>query len=174
MNFRRIKNKIWYSSIKFIDRFLEFFRHTYYYIRVHVWNTYHLIDVRGMDGYKWGWIDSDQLLLLASFKILSDYVELEDPRCGFNDYGLDPTDECYPKAQVLAEKEIRAIYDWWKFDRKHEHEAVEAWFVAYSKEKNPKKRLEKREIWFKLDCMKYTKDTDMLIRLMKVREKLWT
>lgn len=75
---------------------------------------YHIIDIRGQDGYTHGWIDKDRVLFLAAFKCLVDFIEGEQPiQC--SDDELDP--EC-----GLAQ--LRSLYEWWKFGRQKEHEEV--------------------------------------------------
>lgn len=54
-----------------------------YWIRTHTYNRYYIIDVRqpknspGQYAYGWGFIDSSRALVLANFKILTDFVEKE-------------------------------------------------------------------------------------------------
>lgn len=166
----------------------------YHWIRCHTWNRYHIVNVSGIDGYKWGWIDRDHVLLYASFVILSDFVEKEDPTVGLRtlaDYMCKCDDpECCShdndkncmlaatKAQIEREKEIRAIYDWWKVERPRDHEecrnildGVEVKFgddgVRLSDEK-------KSHSWYEREQELHKKDEEMLIRLAKIRQSLWT
>ena len=53
------------------------------------------------------WIDRDEVLLHASFQILVDYVEGEDP---FGVCGWDNSPD--------IAKEIKDLYNWWKVERK--------------------------------------------------------
>lgn len=128
----------------------------YHWIRCHMWNRYHIIDISGEAGYDWGWIDRDHALLLASFKILRDYVESEDPSAGAR---TDPEEDdpfAYVSAlQLEQEREVRALYDWWTVERpKHEAERIGMDFTVRAR----------------LD----DEDDEMLMRLIKIRQCLWT
>jgi len=63
-----------------IKRFVE---NVPYWIRTHTYNRYHIIDIRqpknspGQYHYRWGWLDRSQVLPLAMFNILQDFVENE-------------------------------------------------------------------------------------------------
>lgn len=144
-------------------------------------HRYHIIDISGQDGYDRGWIDRDHAMYLACFKILCDFVELEDPDIG-NRTLANYTSENYKpegdelaalEAQIADEKEIRYLYDWWTTGRRYLHEKarkqLDAAGPGIEKYKTPE-----FEAWCKemdrLDAM----DEEMLARLMKVRRRLWT
>lgn len=144
----------------------------YHWLRCHVWNRFHIIDISGEDWYDWGWIDRDHAMLLACFKLLRDYVEKEDPRVGLvevrssactaggcTSLGDNPiADDTFAhvhRSQLDAAREVRALYDWWTIDRPRELEAIDPadWHTRQLAE---------------------SKDDEMLMRLMKVRRYLWT
>lgn len=142
-----------------------------YWLRCHTFTKYHIIDIRGQDGYKWGWLDRDHAMYLACFKLLTEFVELEDPTVGQRteaDYrgDLDETEwlEFHRPSiipQLEREVEVRALYDWWKTGRKQEWDAC----YAASNLKETK--------WDEFTRLE-EKDEEMLMRLMKVRRSLWT
>lgn len=140
-------------------------RGAYHWVRCHVWNRYGIIDLaKHSNGYRWGWIDRDWAMYLACFHMLCEFVENEDPKVGtrtLDDYrpswvedDSEWLDRDHIQAQVDADKQVRALYDWWKTERPREHAVKD-----YSYQ-----RLET------LDA----KDEEMLQRLMKVRTCLWT
>lgn len=139
-------------------------RGVYHWVRCHVWNRYHIIDLRrhGDGEYRWGWIDRDWAMYLACFHLLCDFVENEDPEVGtrtLDSYRPDwvKNDSEWlgveqVQAQIDDDAEIRALYDWWKRGRAEDHKRYEASDWSY-------------KVREELDA----KDDEMLMRLMKVR-----
>lgn len=134
----------------------------YYWLRTHTVHRYHIIDIRGEDGYAWGWIDRDHAMLLACFKLLRDFVERENPTVGlggveaYEHEGMCDGEREMIANQVAREKEVRAIYTWWTQDREREraeHDDDRA-IGGYD--------------W------SFNRDQEMLLRLMAVRGSLWT
>jgi len=91
------------------------------------------------------WFDKDIVMLHACFQLLTDCVENEKLFTG----DIDWTDN---KEQINAKKEIEELYNWW----------------------NERKKQEENEKFNDLDKMQYEKDNEMLIRLIKIRQYLWT
>ncbi len=91
------------------------------------------------------WSDKDQVLLHACFQLLCDCIEKEKL--------LDFTDWDHNKSYRDAKKEIDELYVWWKKRAK----------AQQNNELDPV-------------CSEgqYEKDTQMLIRLIKIRKFLWT
>jgi hypothetical protein len=122
-----------------------------YWFYCHLIERFHIINLSGLQDYKWGYLDADFQLEMACFKVLMDFVEKADPKVGFNDEkyycseGEEPDEGI--KKQVAKEKEIREIYNWVK----------QKWHV--------------RSDW---DMKTYDETTQMLIRLMNVRSRLWS
>lgn len=108
------------------------------------WNKYHLIDCRNND-WKWGWRDQDERMLCGSFKCLEIFIEEEK--------GLEHFDWSERKE---IKQEIEFLYDWWKFKFDLERDSV---YENYSHEK-----VEAQE----------ERETEMLVRLIKIRRHLWT
>jgi hypothetical protein len=91
------------------------------------------------------WCDKDIVLLHACFQLLTDCIEIENLN--------ETTDWTQDDIIANAKLEIDELYNWWK-------ERV------------------KKEADGKLDPIwteeQYEKDSEMLIRLIKVRKYLWT
>lgn len=158
--------------------------HALYWLRTHTYNRYHILDLskaepENPDGYRWGWIDRDRLLLLACFKVLRDFVEQEKP---------------WPVADYLAEVEAKgngeveglrrqqanyeetmALYRWWtewRFAEYAEWESQrDAAYEAYKKEPESEAL---RQAWLDLEEKEHTRDDEMLRRLLAIRHYLWT
>lgn len=132
---------------------------------------HHLVDVRrpgcGSE-IKNNWIDRDELLLMAAFAVLCDFVEKEKP---FRFH--------YTKSRGDG-KEIYALYKWWTKQRGVEFKKAQALMdecgklapkVIGSTNKRYSKALNKA---FKADYALQKKDDRMLLRLVKIRNLLWT
>lgn len=91
-----------------------------------------------------GWIDPDLLILHACFQILADFLEKENP---FRLISWDHDEE-----HKEAKNEIVLLYDWWQ-KRKLLVEDIPTLNNRFASQN--------------------LEDTDMLIRLMKVRTFLW-
>lgn len=155
----------------------------YHWIRCHVWNRYHIVDIRGEDGYTWGWLDRDYVMLLACFKILKTFVEEEDPKIGLRtleDYRYEG-DDCMLeslKDQLERGAEVRALYVWWTETRPREHkecaDLLNTFEVSFGKKGINVSDEKKSHGWFERTQELDKKDEEMLIRLMKIRRSLWT
>jgi hypothetical protein len=93
-----------------------------------------------------GWSDKDMVILHACFQILTDCIEKEQLFTGHIDWAND-------ELHINAKKEILELYEWWK-------ERVQ-------KEQDD----EIDPIWTE---KQHYQDTEMLIRLIKIRGFLWT
>lgn len=131
-----------------------------YWLRAHTYNRYHILDMRTPE-YDWGWCDRDYLILAASFNILKAFVEeeyhgkftLEVPE---NDKGTDMED--YWIERCKFELEVKELYDWWTKGRWGEKKTLDdAEDFTY-------------DDMLSLDII----DNANLIRLMNIREYLWT
>ena len=166
-------------------RLFRWLDHVAYWFRTHTWDRYHMVDIRNRrNGYAWGWMDRSEGMLFAVMSMLVDFVEKER---AFEVVDWDSDDE-----HREAAREFREIYLWWTQDRKVEHDeherlADEAYkdfqfnFVpmpdGMQKMETPdetpeqkKSRDDVREAEDRLD----QKDTDMMIRLIRVRGAMWT
>ena len=139
-----------------------------YFVECHVFDKakYHKLDLRQPKdkdscwGYQHGWIDADTQLLFACFNILRTFVEVE------MDENLDPIpiDEDNFDNESVKERnkflqEVKELYDWWLVDREVDYKK---WIIDC--EMNS---FENQEAFFE-------KETEMLIRLMKIRGGMWT
>lgn len=123
-----------------------------YWFRARVWHRYHLVDVRGEDGYKWGYMDPCSKMYLACFKVLKEFILetgwKEHPPKIEDYYTLGPTgrptetckdSSCYGEerdwwdgekeqieGQITWQNEVWEIFCWWEFDRKKEWDRVDA------------------------------------------------
>lgn len=93
------------------------------------------------------WCDKDYVMLYALFKLLEDYVELEQPFLYINW-------EWHPE-YTLAKKEIVFLYKWWKRRKLH----------------NPEVHTDNGAL---ADANAVRIDTRMMQRLIKIRSFLWT
>lgn len=122
----------------------------------HTTRRYHIINLKGEAKYKHGWIDADDKMLLACFKILRDFVEREDPTVG-----LEPisSHRNLDEERLEARREIRRLYVWWTEEREREMEARRRDLLS----DNP------QAVSGGLD-----RDDEMLARLIRVRCYMWT
>jgi hypothetical protein len=154
-----------------------------YWFRSTIINKYHIIDIRNTGDYKWGYVDVSNKIWLASFKLLVEYVE--DEKC------FDHIDWTH---EPMVAKEIFELYIWWKIGRDLEWNKLREMYPRKSRslefEVTPEtKGLPKKDrlYTFKQDVdnetiLKYTerlgeleeKDTEQLVRLVKIRSHLWT
>jgi hypothetical protein len=119
-----------------------------------------------------GWHDRDKVILHAAFQCLVDFVEGEDP--------FKVTDWSSNKVHQMAKREIRQLYHWWMKDRPKrvsplnsvknvpdldELNSTAKKFAPWRKACQEQAQCDKR--WEKEDEL-------MLIRLIKVRQFLWT
>lgn len=148
---------------RYESKFLRYIRDAWYWIRCHTYNRYHLVDIRNSrNGYDWGWIDTDHKLLFASFALLVDFVE--------RGYGLRVKDWKWEEGHVQAAKEIRGLYRWWKVDRARQHNDYQKLVSEAIKEGRNDKWDKEHKGKYRLEQV----DEDNLIRLIKVRNYLWT
>lgn len=138
----------------------------YYGIRDRLFTRWHILDIRSAgDDYRLGWLDRDNVMLLACFKILVQFVEQEND---FETFGVDrpadPEDDpSWAKAvaeQMAVERELLALYYWWTVERKQEADA------AFVSTKSPEK-------WKSIIALN-EKDQQQLEKLIKLRGNLWT
>lgn len=153
------------AAWRFFER--NIFKTPFYWLRTHIIDRYHMIDIRNKDyGYAWGWIDSDSMLLLASFKILKDFVELEQP---FLEH-MEPNPFCskeYCDSHNNFVDEINDLYLWWTATRRAEWKNVEKLW-------DESRDVATRENAYDIEEKLHEKDTEQLIRLMKIRRSMWT
>lgn len=152
-----------------------------YWLRTHTYNRYHIVDIReaepeNPDGYRWGWLDRDHVLLLAAFTVLRQFVEREkpcdggQPREGAEQWEVDAI-----ARQKANHDEIMALYRWWTVERFAEYAAWEkARDSAYDTYCASREDEALREVWMALENAEHARDDEMLHRLVAVRHAMWT
>ena len=134
----------------------------WHWFRSHTFARYHLLDMRSpKNGYRYGYMDRSDIMLFANFKLLVEYVELED---ALNFIDWDPDDDDFPSKEWVDEtrhagKEIRELYKWWTVERPNLVKASEVAPVKLS---------------MTLDEQIKKMDDINLLRLIKIRGHLWT
>lgn len=135
----------------------NWFTNFWYWLRCHLWTRYHIVDISGQADYEYGWIDRDHAMLLACFKLLTDFVEKEDPEVGHRTFeslgAISKEDKDAWRLQLKYEKEVRALYDWWTIER-------------------PKAYIEDGTFKAVLDMNE--QEQKMLEKLVRIRGRLWT
>jgi hypothetical protein len=92
-----------------------------------------------------GWCDKDVVMLHACFQLLTDCIEKENLLTGNTDWNAD-------EEHKKARKDIEELYQWW-LDRKGKSNS---------------------EKFNDLDRTQYNENNEKLIKLIKVRQYLWT
>lgn len=135
---------------------------------------YHLVDLRG-NGYRGGYLDADVRILFACFKLFEEFYEAEYP---------GPV-----KWEPRVSREIEALHAWWKRGRREVQKKAErlsracrlvetktstgrhrrAW-VWRTSWRSPAAKRKWMAAWKKAE----EQDQKMLLRLMTIREWLWT
>ncbi|MBV8465098.1 MAG: hypothetical protein JO218_04055 [Burkholderiales bacterium] len=95
-----------------------------------------------------GWCDKDEVLLHAAFQLLKDCVEQEHLLDGHEGWDFDDM-------RRNAKAELESLYHWWEERSKESADSQESLLSPAGAER-------------------HDADTEMLIRLVKVRWALWT
>jgi hypothetical protein len=78
------------------------------------------------------------------------------------------------RAQQKDYEEIMLLYNWWVKDRFEEYKVFEDKLEeAYKKYKETRSDKD-RDVWFDAEAAKAKREEEMLIRLVKIRNHLWT
>lgn len=152
----------------------------WYWLKCHVLpkHRYHMLDLRQPD-YTHGWRDTDTRLLYANFNLLNEFVKYEMP----NFYCPTPEEctnnELGNRKQRNDYFEIISLHHWWNtqraLDSKKCADALTAWHDRKHKQKifdEETERLWKEHMLH--DEAFHETETEMLIRLIKIRKTLWT
>jgi len=160
-------------------------KQTLYWLRTRTYNKYHLLDCRSkQNGYTWGWQDICSRIVFANMNMLKLYVEHEADHI---DWTSDPE-------HIHARAEMEELYQWWMRGRKIEHDAYDALinktygFEGCTKLVSAKDGLQglvftkRGDSAWEADCDACSeaekaltqKDEDMLIRLIKIKNYLWS
>jgi len=143
-----------------------------YWLRTHTYDRYHIVDLRCPDhglGYRWGWIDCPEAVLISCFELLKRFMEQE-----FNS-GI--VDWYYDKEHAEAARELRELHRWWTVERLDAHDAQDAASLAFSMRVDLGAASYASDE-FKIHCARADlleeQDDIMLGRLMRVRRYMWT
>lgn len=163
---------------------LKFFGEVWDWILCHTLTRYHLLDLRDRGeghGYRGGWMDRDHLMLIACFTLLRDFVEKESPDIGLggeeadSESGYLQEDREAVAQQIADGREVRELYEWWVEGRSEERDEVDALLADAD-------GLDVAELadhpnfteWSRRSDELETRDDAQLLRLVKVRGRLWT
>lgn len=136
-------------------------RDLFYYLKCKFFHPYNRVTAKDIPPT---WIDRDQLMLHVNFQILVDYVEKEE--------ALKVIDWDWCEDKKLIKNEIESLYKWWKVDRQAKIDDIRKRYdVEYIKSGFSDKSY---NILKEEDEIYYVDDTEHLIRLMKIRNQLWT
>lgn len=118
-------------------------------------------DATHIECYHYGWIDTDKKILYAVFNIFNDFIKNEYKHL------YKPTDKDIEDDESLIKQrklvlEIEDIHYWWNYQRIFDQKKLS--------ELNPRDF----ESYGKLESMLSEKENEMLNRLIKIRESLWT
>ena len=157
----------------------------FYWIRTHTKDKYHILNLKeaepeNKEGYKWGWIDRTNALPLAAFLVLRKLVEEERPwNCSERIKKLEEEGDENGELTALREQqkdyeEIMSLYNWWVKDRFEENEQFEKNLNdCYNTwKKDPTE--ENKQKWFDAEGARNKREEEQLIRLVKIRNCLWT
>ena len=121
--------------------------------RIHPPHQYHLLKLSQPFGYQRGWIDSNTQMVFANFNILVNFVEKE---CG----GIENVEKelqyytdnfSHYRRNYEFFRELTELYNYWKWEG-----------IRYYQYCRPYEPYDE------------DKETEMLIRLIKIREGMWT
>lgn len=125
----------------------------WYWVRAHTYNRYHIVDTSRQaqyTGYEWGWQDVDQLMLYSLFELFMRHVERER---GLENLQFQALADPSPMREHVL-REAQELYHWWTELRP---QRVQRPVASYE---------DVQDMEFE--------DTQMMIRLIKIRGSLWT
>jgi len=173
-----MKEDFWYDMWHYTRPFCTI-RDLYYDTKNRLFKRYDLVRT-GLN--KSAWWDIDSKILYGMMNMLVDYVEKE--KC------FEILDWDHDKEHKRVKKEIEEIYDWWKNYPNREKEIDEvltAWHdyvyedvmeldIFEQIKKGKKDKTSKKLLDQHCDLEKKLNDeeTEMLIRIVKIRNFLWT
>lgn len=174
-----------------IEEFLPAIRQKYrkymtepiYWIKCHTITKYkyHLIDIREPKSdprsYHYGWIDSDNKMVLALFAILNDFVKNQLPNL------YCPSEEDVEEDPSLITQrnnwlEIKAIHYWYNVERKRQEKFYDSLLEKWSDSRkglNPNPV--SHQLWTELqkhEDQEKEKLEEMITKLIKIRGSMWT
>lgn len=158
-------------------------KNAWYWLKCHIVpsHRYHMLDLRQSNGYQYGWTDIDSRLTYANFNLLNKFVkdEIDNFYCPSLEECNDEYHGASNKTQRDTYFEILSIHNWWNVERFSEEKKVDELLHDWHDRKHKQKLFDdETDRLFKehLDAQDQLleKETQMLIRLIKVRKSLWT
>jgi hypothetical protein len=158
----------------------------FYWIRTHTKDRYHILNLKKAEpedkewGYKWGWIDRSEALPLAAFLVLRKFVEEERPwNCSERIKKLEEEGDENGELPTLREQqkdyeEIMSLYNWWVKGRLEENQQFEKNLIDYHNAWRKEPTEENKQRWFDAENARSKREEEQLIRLVKIRNCLWT
>lgn len=151
-----------------------------YWLRCHTYDRRHLLDLSQAeagipDGYRWGYLDPCRIMLLASFLALRIYVEKDRPHDPATVWTPDELAEDHLKERKAAYDEAMFLCRWWTVDRLNdEAEATRLSNYAHSLPPKSPEREQAMTAWLTYYRAVEQRPHEMLMRLAKIQETLWT
>jgi hypothetical protein len=149
---------------------------------------YHMLDLRqpcskdqaiNFDCYRYGWLEVSDKMLYAMFNLLKEYLQnAYDPSKDYDEWEI----ENMPDIQSIHEdyQTAKAILYWWDVERKQAIIDIDniGKKMEYAhdnrKELGAAARTEAVDEYFKAKQALEDKTEEMLIKIVKMRNKLWT
>lgn len=161
-------------------------RRAWYWMQCHTMkkHRWHLFDLRGVDplsDYTHGYIDPSTLMEIAAWGALRRYVENGKPKL-FTEEELaesesDPDWKASALEQNARRKECFDLHAWWMTGRAEESAKEEALYKAVDDAKRAGDAQAYREAtipWIAYTVWREKHAEDQLLRLVKLRQSLWT
>jgi hypothetical protein len=171
----------------------------WYWIVSHTIRQYHWLDLRQpkqnklgtIDNYRWGWIDEDRQMLFACFNILMTHMktrndssyhyhisveDIEDLKKRIEETSVEDGKQVL-EAQLEFLKEAFELVNYWIVDRKADDLRRVELLHDWHEHRMEDKRSGNTERWDKMraaDEAFAQAEEQALIKLMKIRTRLWT
>ena len=167
------------------EKISDYFYHIWKYSRIRDW--YHKIKCRFFEKYylldtrlpKDSWFDTDHKMLYAMMALLLDYIEKEKP---FEIINWESDD-----FHKHAKKEMLEIKDWWdnyENRQKEIEKALQKWsdlrtggkedLLSNINKPETEESQKQNDLLHELEDKLENEETEMMIRLIKIRKFLWT
>lgn len=161
---------------------------TYYWFVSHVIPSkrYHMLDLRqpcikgdekNFHCYRYGWADVSSKMLYAMFNLLGEFLNKEKPHDLTQFYSREEINaDVGMKMQQDAIDEARDIYHWWMVSRRESEKIYSQLLTDWSNART-NKSVNSDRLWKLLQFHETEMDNkteEMILRLVKIRQSLWT
>lgn len=138
-----------------------------YWVKSHTIKKYHILDLRNKENnYFYGWRDSDSKMLFALMKIMEDFIIEQDTEkhlIWLKKELIQYPDVEYPWVNLIKScEELLAIQKWWRVDRQENFKKLDS--TDYKDYKD----------YFEHEQKLYQEDSDMMKKLIDIRQGMWT